>query len=531
MKIKIILVDDDLTSRNTIKTLLLGSQVYEVVCDFSDPKEALNWLAENDTQIVFTDMSMPQMNGIEFIRMARSIRQDLVFIAISGYDDYNYLRECMRNSVSDYLLKHQLSKEILINVLDSTCQRYGLKTNKAEENKENSNQWARALFDQENPNFEKIRKNIRNGIINIDTTELVVVIINPDYTLKVDKTEINFQKNYPSHITMILSDICNQIISTKYKHVIYITGEDNVVVLFSFADIASIQYILSTISILINRIRNMAKRLLGLTLTVGISGICKSFEELFNQYHKLLQLMEEKLYLGGNRIFHHDEMVPDRSSSYFLCPELLQSIEYAVCSQDYELVKAKIDTIFHDIRKAHCDRMNIEITCEKLTENMQDILEKNGIKDTHTLLIPIRHFEFLEQYKKYALTVCLNTSEQIREHIRTRFSPPVFQAINYINQHLGENISLEDCAEYVGISYTHMSRLLKKETGMGFAECLNKARINKAKSLISEGDIFIKDVVEKSGFHNYNYFFKVFRDIEGVTPSEYIKRAKHQIKT
>ena len=76
-----------------------------------------------------------------------------------------------------------------------------------------------------------------------------------------------------------------------------------------------------------------------------------------------------------------------------------------------------------------------------------------------------------------------------------------------------------------------MSRLLKKETGMGFAECLNKARINKAKSLISEGDIFIKDVVEKSGFHNYNYFFKVFRDIEGVTPSEYIKRAKHQIKT
>ena len=133
MKIKIILVDDDLTSRNTIKTLLLGSQVYEVVCDFSDPKEALNWLAENDTQIVFTDMSMPQMNGIEFIRMARSIRQDLVFIAISGYDDYNYLRECMRNSVSDYLLKHQLSKEILINVLDSTCQRYGLKTNKAED--------------------------------------------------------------------------------------------------------------------------------------------------------------------------------------------------------------------------------------------------------------------------------------------------------------------------------------------------------------------------------------------------------------
>ena len=56
---------------------------------------------------------------------------------------------------------------------------------------------------------------------------------------------------------------------------------------------------------------------------------------------------------------------------------------------------------------------------------------------------------------------------------------------------------------------------------MRFVEYLNCQRLNKAKSLLIREDIPVKKVAELSGFRNYNYFFKVFKEIEGVTPSEF----------
>lgn len=523
MKIKIIVVDDELTARDTIKSLLLNHPVYEVAHDFAEPKQALSWLAGNDAQIVLTDMRMPEVNGIEFIRMARAIHPDLAFVAISGYDDFNYLRECLRSSVSDYLLKHQLTRDTLVNVLDTLCKRYGIGATGESAEEDPGETWMRALFEAREPDFESLRADARRGRVPMDPTELVVLVLDPDFGASAENGD---SKEYTGHITMILSDICRQVISDRHRHLVYITGDDNVVALLSFADVPSIQYILSVTSVIAGRIRNMAGRLLGISLSVGVSGICRSFEEMLRQYRSLLRLLEEKLYLGGGRIYHHDT-VPSESAPYFLRPELVQRIEHAVCSLNLEDVQAGIDTVFEEIRAAHCDRLNVEMICEKLSDLMRKIRKENGLSEEAGAQKGTARFEFLEQYRKYALGICLGTAEQMREQARARLSPQVFQAVKYIGEHLGEDISLNSCAEYVGVSYTHMSRLLKKETGMNFVEYMNRARIDRAKMLINEGNIHIKDIVKKSGFNNYNYFFKVFHDIEGITPNEYIRRAKN----
>lgn len=101
------------------------------------------------------------------------------------------------------------------------------------------------------------------------------------------------------------------------------------------------------------------------------------------------------------------------------------------------------------------------------------------------------------------------------------YTMPVAKVIEYIKQNYTKDISLEKCAELVGSSYTYLSREFKKETGMRFVEYLNRQRINKAKSLLIRNDISMKEIVELSGFRNYNYFFKVFKESEGTTPSEF----------
>ena len=55
-KIKLILVDYELTSRNTIKNFLMNNKEYEVVADFSDGKSALDWLRKNDADILLLSL-------------------------------------------------------------------------------------------------------------------------------------------------------------------------------------------------------------------------------------------------------------------------------------------------------------------------------------------------------------------------------------------------------------------------------------------------------------------------------------------
>ena len=138
----------------------------------------------------------------------------------------------------------------------------------------------------------------------------------------------------------------------------------------------------------------------------------------------------------------------------------------------------------------------------------------------------MREFEEYEQFRSEILEQLHKSIQSFRSERKQQYSALVGQIIEYIEQNIASDISLEKCAELVGSSYTYLSREFKKETGMRFVEFLNHQRVNQAKSLLIRGDMSMKEIVEMSGFRNYNYFFKVFKEIEGMTPSEFT--AKNQ---
>ena len=66
-KIQLVLVDDELSSRNTIKKYLEENDIYEIIADFKNGKTALDWLRKNSVDILLCDMQMPEMNGVESV--------------------------------------------------------------------------------------------------------------------------------------------------------------------------------------------------------------------------------------------------------------------------------------------------------------------------------------------------------------------------------------------------------------------------------------------------------------------------------
>ena len=88
-------------------------------------------------------------------------------------------------------------------------------------------------------------------------------------------------------------------------------------------------------------------------------------------------------------------------------------------------------------------------------------------------------------------------------------------------------MSLQQLAEHMGIHYAYLSKRFKQDTGVNFGEYLNRIRIEKAKELIQTGNYRIKEVYADVGFNQYNYFFKVFKQVEGCTPVEFEKKIKN----
>lgn len=91
----------------------------------------------------------------------------------------------------------------------------------------------------------------------------------------------------------------------------------------------------------------------------------------------------------------------------------------------------------------------------------------------------------------------------------------------YIEAHYMEDISLQDVAAQLHYSDAYFCRFFKQNFDKNFIMYLSELRVEKAKELLEDMTINVKDISQKVGFRDSGYFTKVFKRVTGVTPSEY----------
>ena len=98
------------------------------------------------------------------------------------------------------------------------------------------------------------------------------------------------------------------------------------------------------------------------------------------------------------------------------------------------------------------------------------------------------------------------------------------QAIDYIQAHLTEDISLTEIADFVGISRYHFSRLFKKATGYSPYQYTIKCRVERSKELLRRKNLNITDVALEVGFSSPSHFTQSFKKLMGITPRQFIRQ-------
>lgn len=102
--------------------------------------------------------------------------------------------------------------------------------------------------------------------------------------------------------------------------------------------------------------------------------------------------------------------------------------------------------------------------------------------------------------------------------------PLILRALDIIQTGYAGRISQRELARELGISPEYFSYLFNKNTGVNFSAFLRAFRIDRAKELYRAGEVDRREVPYAVGFSDAKYFNKVFRDVAGMTPAEFVQR-------
>lgn len=137
---------------------------------------------------------------------------------------------------------------------------------------------------------------------------------------------------------------------------------------------------------------------------------------------------------------------------------------------------------------------------------------------TDYMLKPVNYDEFGKCIDKLRISMF---ESQTKKGDADMEEQPMFEIVRYMQEHLSEEISLTVLAEEFHLSAQYISQLFKNEIGVNFLTYLTSIRMEQARKLLLSTSLSIVEVSEKTGYSDYRVFTKVFKKIEGVTPSQY----------
>ncbi len=102
----VIIVDDEQMIHLSLRKIIASSNLdFEVIGEAEDGLEALELVQRTSPDVVITDIYMPELDGLDFIEQARETHPNLIFVILSGYNDFNFAQKSIRFGVSEFLLK------------------------------------------------------------------------------------------------------------------------------------------------------------------------------------------------------------------------------------------------------------------------------------------------------------------------------------------------------------------------------------------------------------------------------------------
>lgn len=539
---KVLIVDDDSFARTDIKNMLEWEKNgFLIVGEASNGAGALQIIESEMPDIVITDMFMPVMNGVELIGVIKKEYPQIRVIALSAYNDFDYVRQSMKKGAVDYVLKHQLDSSTLAGILetaadsilryrDECSQRSIISEQLSSSTVILVKEFLQKLVLGEVSDKKEITRKLSSLNIGIDTENLVVAVVEIDNFRFIEE---KFSSKEKSTLINTFQEISQEILNDWEKSCINYMEKGKFVIIFSLGAAYSMLYVYNRLYNVIDRIRTAVKRYLNITACFSFSRVYRHVSEISKAFSEADNMLKEKFYKGKDAIYIENSLAKQENNFFCLDIKDERDIVMALRELDYKGLEKHIGRIFDKILEMRLGSKSTQMICAELINIVNKVSKEVGLEISNIYMnedIPynmMQKYETVGDIKIWILSIYAKLISMLEEmKVDSEYCEITKRVLEFINRNYKKGISLSDAADFTGVSNSYISRVFKEDLGMGFVEYLNHTRVEKAKQLIENSGDKLKEIVSKVGFNNYNYFFKVFKEITGMTPVEYDQTCK-----
>lgn len=469
-----IIVDDEQWALVGIRKFLeRGSEHFHIIHETTNPMVALRMIQREQPDIVFTDIRMPELSGIDLIQKTREQQIPTEFVIISGFSEFAYAQQAIRAGALDYLLKP-------LDVANA--------------------QTILQKIEQQLAAHHKMDDLTLYSAINNETAS-VAELLRPYYAY-------DFLPCWQA-ATVILSDTAVPPVEIQVN---------------APHQLLTLRMGPRKLVYLINCTEGAQEAIHAAFCAQADQMDSCGFSPMANDIQQLPHLLRLAEFAMFDRFVQPDQKVfRFRAAQNSRVFDIWQRISRELQVRKSDSLKCYFASL-PDLFKAQGLTTNDALALWNLiAEDLPSRLPRTDALDD---IIPLKAYSLVEKFSDLH-AMCQYLAEQLspQTDVRDGSAYQHFQMLlRHVDERYMDNLNLQDLCDRFYINVSYCCELFRKETKLTFTQYITRLRMGHARQLLTTTTLPLKEICDRIGYNDYFYFDKVFKKHVGCTPSEYRRR-------
>lgn len=481
--------------------------------------EAIQACRQNKIDIIFMDINMPGINGLEAIGEIKQFNPSAVVIILSAFDKFQYAQEAMTLGAFRYLTKpvnRNLATQTVRNAMGIIDSVQGKLSSDIEIKEKLSfvSNIVESDFIYSSIYSPSDDRDLGRYLDYFKITEDSYFFI----CLELPATVGENQTRYECYMTLrdIISAsnpcIVGPLMSNRVVAFVPVDGTGDEHSHFIWQQ-EFIRGVFTHLSMKIS-----------MNVKIGVGKISSDLSATVEAYNTALDALNTISDGGGAAFYYKTECAEKAGTEDLLRYE--QHLLSRIAAGDVSGAKSQaiiwVNSIFSHSPDIDSVRNSVfkllVIARTSVNEYRKGYSDESAFSTTFSIL---GNCSTKEDFENYLVPQIEDCAVIISGSKKNKENPVISKAKAYVEAHIGSEISLDQTADSVGVNPFYLSKLFKEETGSNFIDFVNDVRLEKARSLLKKLELSIKEVSFDCGYSDQNYFSKIFRRKFGITPTEY----------
>ena len=486
-------------------------------------REAIEKVRLERPDIILTDIRMPGINGLEAVKEIKKIHNNIKFVIVSVYEYFEFAQQAVELGVCEYLTK-PVNRVRLVDTLERITRQLDDERRK---------------LDQELETKEKLDKML--SVLEHSFIYSLLLSQEADIGRYKELFDIHSEAGYifvltfgdkpaDSLETQLGDSVQNQkfysffrdCLKYKSKCIVGPVMLDRVMVYVAQSVDDEYQQRVMAISYIEGIVEKLQIKY-GISFRVGI-GKLHTDRDIVLSYQEALKALNQT---EGQSIIHIDDIAPNISNTGFEMLADEQKLLKAIEKGDAPFCVRILSDIFS--KYAAYDQQGIRNRLIEILVVAHRLAIESGVEsderiDYSNYLSELLGCATTQEFEQMLIEKISGIARRISRSKEKTIGIIVDKANKIIGERFSQELTLENISKELYVSPQYFSRLYKHEMGINFIEKLTAVRMENAKKLMERGEYSIKEICYMSGYSDPNYFSRLFKKFEGVSPSTYQKQ-------